>query len=224
MIVSIHQPNYIPWLGLIDQIYHCDKYVFLDDVMYSNTGDHNRNKIKGSSGIVRLSVPVEQHMGDIICNVRTRDELKWKEKHLKTLEMSYKRAPHFQEVFAEYSDLLCRSYPNLAEMNESIIMWMTTRFGIEREFIKSSDLHISTVKEERVLDICEKLNADTYLSGNGARAYQDINDFTNRGLQLRYQSYQPIVYPQLWGDFIPNLSALDYIMNCGFVLPSEITK
>ena len=83
-VVAIHQPDYIPWLGLYYKMAHCDVFIYLDDAQYSNQGDHNVNLIKTPQGSCRLKVPVEQHLGDLICNVRTKDELKWKEKHLKT--------------------------------------------------------------------------------------------------------------------------------------------
>ena len=89
MIASIHQPDYLPWLGLYYKMAHSDVFVYLDDAQYSNEAAHDYNVIKGQNGKQRLKVPVEQHLGDLICNVRTRDELKWKNKHLNSLQMNY---------------------------------------------------------------------------------------------------------------------------------------
>lgn len=216
MKVAIHQPNYLPWMGYIDKISKVDIMVFLDDVQYSNEGGHNRNLIKTSNGMQFLTVPVEQHLGDKINQVKTKDELPWKKKHLKSIEMNYRRSPYFDEVYPIMETLLNQSYDNIAQMNAFIIMRWCSLFGIEAEFKWASDFPLESVREEKVIDICCLLNADCYLSGNGARAYQIDDHFTDRGIQLFYQEYVPIVYPQLWGNFVKNLSALDYIMNCGF--------
>jgi hypothetical protein len=219
MKIAIHQPNYIPWMGYIDKIANVDTFVFLDAVQYSNLGDHNRNLIKTSTGQSLLTAPVEQHLGDSINQVKTKDNLNWKKKHLKTIEMNYKRAPYFNEVYPIMEKLINKSYNNIAEMNAAIIIEWSKQFEINTEFIWSSELELNNVREDMVIDICNLLNADCYLSGNGARAYQVAENFKKKGIELRYQTYEPIEYNQLWGEFIKNMSALDYIMNCGFILP-----
>ena len=88
MVISIHQPDYIPYLGYFYKMSQSDKFVFLDDAQYSNDNMHNWNKIKTPQGELRLKIPVENHLGDAINKVRTKDELGWREKHLKTIEMS----------------------------------------------------------------------------------------------------------------------------------------
>lgn len=218
MIVAIHQPDYIPWLGLYYKIAHSDKFVYLDDAQYSNEADHNVNVIKTANGPFRLKVPVEQHLGDRIIDVRTKDELGWREKHLKTIEMNYKKAAHFAEVFDGYSEVLTAGYPNIAELNMAINRFLCDGFGIRTPMTRSSDMDISTLREERVIDICLALGADEYLSGNGARAYQTESHFTDKGLKLTYLDYKPITYPQLWQKvgFAPCMSVLDYVFNCGF--------
>jgi hypothetical protein len=79
-------------------------------------------------------------------------------------------------------------------------------------------MDLSTVREQRVIDICLKVGGTEYLSGNGARAYQMESHFTENGLKLVYLAYKPIQYRQLWPKvgFLPYMSVLDYIFNCGF--------
>ena len=91
-------------------------------------------------------------------------------------------------------------------------------FGIKTKILKSSDMDINTVREERVIDICLAVGGTEYLSGNGARAYQTESHFTDRGLKLTYLDYKPIEYKQIWPKvgFLPYMSVLDYIFNCGF--------
>lgn len=218
MIVSIHQPDYIPWLGLYYKIAHSDVFVYLDDAQYSNEADHNVNKIKTPQGEFRLKVPVEQHLGDLICNVRTKDELRWKEKHLKTLKMNYSKAAFFDDVFPGLEKVIMEHSGSIADLNIAINKYLCSGFGINTPILKSSDMDISTVREERVIDICLKVGGDEYLSGNGARVYQTEDHFTARGLKLTYLDYKPITYKQLWPKvgFLPCMSVLDFVFNCGF--------
>lgn len=218
MIVSIHQPDYIPWLGLYYKVAHSDVFVYLDDAQYSNQADHNVNKIKTPQGELRLKVPVEQHLGDLICNVRTRDELHWKEKHIKTLRMNYSKAAYFNEIFPDYERIIIEHQGSIAELNMEINRYLFRGFGFKTKILRSSNLNINTFREERVIDICLKVGGDEYLSGNGARVYQTEEHFKSRGLKLTYIDYKPIVYEQLWPKvgFIPCMSVLDYVFNCGF--------
>lgn len=218
MIVAIHQPDYIPWLGLYYKIAHSDVFVYLDDAQYSNEADHNVNKIKTPQGELKLKVPVEQHLGDLICNVRTKDELKWKERHLKALKMNYARAPYFEAIYPGFEKVLLVHTGSIAELNMAINRYICDGFGIKTKILKSSDMDINTVREERVIDICLAVGGTEYLSGNGARAYQTESHFTDRGLKLTYLDYKPIEYKQIWPKvgFLPYMSVLDYIFNCGF--------
>lgn len=216
MIVSIHQPDYIPWLGLYYKMAHSDIFVYLDDAQYSNEADHNVNRVKTAQGAINLKVPVEQHLGDLICDVRTRDELKWKDKHLRTLQMNYAKAPYFKQIYPAFADVIHNHQGSISDLNIAINKFICDGFGIAPRIIKSSDLTITTTREQRVIDITEAVGGTEYLSGNGARAYQVDEHFTERGIKLTYLNYQPISYPQLWGEFLPCMSVIDFIFNCGF--------
>ena len=216
MIISIHQPDYIPYIGFFYKMSKSDKFVFLDDCQFSNDNMHHWNRVKTPQGECRLKIPVKQHLGDTINIVETRDELQWKKKHLKTIEMNYSKAPFFKEIFPEFEALIIQNYKSLSEQNIAINMWIAEKFGMKAEFFKTSDMDIKTVNEERVIDICTALGGDVYISGNGAKAYQVDEHFTERGVKLVYTDYKSIEYKQLWGEFIPNLSIVDYMFNCGF--------
>lgn len=216
MIVSIHQPDYIPYIGYFYKIYKSDIFVFLDDAQFSNDNMHHWNRIKTPQGECRLKIPVDYEFGDSITEVRTKDELKWKEKHLKTIEMNYKKAKYFDDFFPSFKEILMSDYSSLAEQNIALNKFICNKIGIKTIFKRSSEMEITSRKEERVIDICADFNADEYISGNGAKAYQKDEDFSNRGVKLTYTKYQPFEYQQLWKEFIPNLSVIDYIMNMGY--------
>lgn len=218
MVASIHQPDYISYLGYFYKISKSDVFVYLDDCQFSNDNMHHWNRVKTPQGECRLKIPVEQHLGDLITEVRTRDELGWKEKHLKTIEMNYSKAAYFKDFFPDFKEILLAGYDNLAQMNITVNNEIIRRFGFNVRIMKSSDMELDTVREERVIDIVKTVGADTYLSGNGARAYQIEEHFTDNGISLVYTDYKPITYRQLWpkAGFLPYMSVLDYIFNCGF--------
>lgn len=216
MIVTIHQPDYIPYIGYFYKISKADVFVFLDDAQFSNDNMHHWNKIKTPQGELRFKIPVDYHFGDPISKVRTKDELGWKEKQLKILEMNYKKSRYFNEVYPFFRELLLSSYESLADMNITINRYICYGFGIVPRFIKASELNIRSAKEEKVLDICTRLDGTEYISGTGAKAYQAEDHFKKRGINLSYTDYHSFLYPQLWKDYIPNLSILDFLFNCGF--------
>lgn len=216
MIAAIHQPDYIPWLGYYYKMAHCDVFVYLDDAQFSNAAAHDFNVIKTPDGQKKLKIPVAQKLGDPIIDVRTKDDLGWKDKHLKTLEHSYKKADYFEEIYPALGAVLNAAYSNIAELNIALNKYFCEGFGIAPKICRTSEMNINSVREERILDICCGVGADEYLSGNGARAYQVEEHFTQRGLKLTYLDYKPIPYKQLWGEFLPCMSVLDYIFNCGF--------
>lgn len=216
MIIAIHQPDYIPYIGYFYKIAQADIFVFLDDVQFSNDNMHHWNRIKTSQGECRLKIPVSYNFGDPINQVKTKDELKWKSKHLKTIEMNYIRTPYFKEIFSKFQELLLANYTDLADMNITINSFICDKFGIKKKFIKASDLQVLSVREQRVIDICQILNGTTYISGHGARNYQVEEHFTDKSIRLLYTDYQPISHPQLWSTFLPNMSIMDFVFNCGF--------
>lgn len=216
MIVSINQPNYIPYIGYFHRIAKSDDFIFLDNAQFSNNNMHHWNYIKTPQGKLRIKIPVEYDFKDHINHVRTKDELLWKQKHLQIIQMNYGRAKYFKEFFPSLQELLLCPYPNIAEMNIKIIEYISKEFGFSTKLRKASELEIHTYKEERIIDICTALKAETYLSGTGAKAYQDERHFAERGIQLYYTDYHSFEYPQLFHEFISDLSIIDYIFNCGF--------
>lgn len=214
--IAIHQPNYLPWLGYFFKIHQADTFVFLDDVQYSNEGMHNYTYIKTPAGPYRLKYPVRQSLGDKISEVTAKDELDWKEKHLNIIKSNYGRAEYFETVYNDYKEVLGREYEDIVSLNTTLITLFCQRLGIKTEFVRSSGLGINLAKTEKILAICDVLNADIYYSGTGARAYQTDEEFRMAGCELRYSVFKPFQYPQLWQGFQSNVTALDFFMNCGY--------
>lgn len=216
MIVAIHQPNFLPWMGYFYKIYKSDIFVFLDNVQFTKNGYQNRVKIKTSQGELWLTVPVRHKFGQLTSEVKFNTLENWREKHLKTLEMSYKRTPFFSILF----DLLQKIYfkkdwINLSELNIALIEEVCLYLGITTRFVLASSLNVSGSSTNLLIDIVRNVGGNIYLSGRGGLKYQDEEKFSEHQIELVYTDFRHPVYPQLWGDFIEGLSIIDLIFNCG---------
>lgn len=216
MKIAIHQPDYIPYIGLFYKMWESDVFVYLDDAQFSSSNMHNWNRIKTPQGEYKLKIPVQYNFGDNINYVFTKDNLNWKDKHLKIIKMNYARAKYYKDFYYVYKELLLSSYSNLADMNITINSHIANLFGINPRFYKASEFKINSLREKRIIDICVQLGGDTYISGKGAKVYQNEKNFNNNGINLKYTNYKNIKYKQQWGKFVNNTSIIDYIFNCGF--------
>jgi hypothetical protein len=81
--------------------------------------------------------------------------------------------------------------------------------------IRSSELDSSGTRSELLLHLCKQVGGSVYLSGKSGRDYLDTKVFEQNNMKLEFHSFQPVQYEQLWGEFIPNLSVIDYLLNCG---------
>ncbi len=215
-IVGIHQPNFLPWIGYFYKIGKSDVFVFLDNVQYAKNSFINRNKIKTPQGAAWLTVPVSFKFGQLINEVKINNETKWREKHLKTLEMNYKKANFFDDIFEIIKKIYyLRDWQNLSDFNISLIKSIVSYFGLDKSFVKSSALGVRAKSTELLIQIVKKVGSDVYLSGFGGVKYQDEGLFKKGGINLEYYNFHHPTYTQLWGRFIPNLSMIDLLFNCG---------
>ncbi len=221
MILSVHQPQYIPWLGYLDKIARSDAFVFLDCVQYKEREFQNRNKIRTRGGWAWLTVPVvskgkgRQRIDAVLID----NQRPWRRQHHKSLCTWYAHAPFFARYEPFLAQTYAREWVRLIDLNVHIIRFLLEEFGIATPLSFESQYGIAAAKTERIIALCETLGAGTYLSGAGGRDYLDEGSFAAHGIALQYQSYRHPQYRQQWGDdgtgFIPNLSALDLLFNEG---------
>jgi hypothetical protein len=219
-VAAIHQPNYVPWPGYFHKLAACDVFVYLDAVQYPRGQSFAaRNRIKTPNGVVFMTIPVSVPKGQegkaTYLEVEFADE-RWRDKHLKTVEQSYKRAVHFDEVFELYRDGLERGR-TLVDLNIGLIEAIAGYLGIETRRVRLSEtLGSFGEKTDLIVDVCKTVGADVYLSGaGGGREYNDERLLNEHGIELRYDDYAYPEHPQLWDGFEPNLSVLDLLFNCG---------
>lgn len=220
-IITIHQPEHLPWLGYFNKMSKADVYVILDSVPFRKNYFQNRNKVLGSNGEQWLGVPVitKGHMEGTIMNTRiaTESNPKWREKYLNTIKSSYCKHPFFEEVFEPLSDIIRGEYIYICDLNIAIIRMFAERFGLSPQFVRSSSLEVRGTKSDLILNICKELNATTYIAGPSGRDYLNVSDFDNNKIKVVYNDYSHPQYEQRrTSEFVSYLSTLDLVMNCGF--------
>ena len=213
--ISIHQPCYLPYLGLFYKIWKSDEFVYLDDAQYSNGYVFDFNRIKTPQGEMRIKVPLEKKFGNLLTEVVPKNFLGWREKHLKAIAMNYKRADYFNELFFSFQKLLMADYSNLADMNIALTDFFIDWFGFRVKTHKSSSMAIFSRAEARVIEIVKALDGKEYISGIGGKNYQSEENFTKASIKLTYAQFTPIQYKQQWKDFLPYMSVIDYALNEG---------
>ena len=225
--VVVLQPAYLPWLGFFDQLRRSDAFVYYDDVQYDKHGWRNRNRVKSAQGTPHwLSVPV-RHSGlawPRIDRVEIDRTSAWARKHVGTLRQFYSRAPHARSYLPALEELLYRPWESLVELDIALVQLICGWLKLHRPMVRSSELKIGGDKSGRLLAICKHLGAERYLSGDAAQDYLDLELFGSNGVAVEFQLFTHPRYPQLHGEFVPYLSIVDLILNCGEESPEVLVS
>lgn len=215
MTVSVHQAQYLPWLGYFDKIARSDCFVFLDCVQYKEREFQNRNKIRRKGGWMWLSVPVLARGRQAINEVAIDNGANWQRQHAGSISTWYGGAAHFGGHFPFFQETYSRQWERLQELNIHIIRYLLEAFDIGTPLVFESGLRTTGTSTLRIIEICKKLHADTYLSGVGGKAYLDERLFEENGIRLRYQEFVHPQYRQRYEPFMPYMSAIDLLFNYG---------
>ena len=222
MIVSIHQPNYLPWLGYFNKIARSDVFVVFDDVQFpvGKKGFFgNRNQIKTNSGQLWLTVPVLDRS-----KCKNFNEIKinyngWNDKHIKNIENFYRKSEYFDVYYKDIENLLLQEYDNFSELSTKLITYFMNVMNINTKLVYSSEIckDVDLTGMDKIFYILEQLNTDTYISsdGPGSRRYIKEEDFSDKNIKLIWQNFEHPTYKQMHGDFISHLSIIDLLFNCG---------
>ena len=217
MILTAHQPCYLPWLGLFHKIARADRFISFNQVQYQAKDWNNRNQIKTQQGPIWLSVPVlrkgrlDRNYADIMIN----NEVGWRRKHWNSMQSNYSKAPYFKNYADYFEDIYAREWVSLVELNEVMLQWFLDTLGLDRKVESAADFGFTGEKSELVLDMCKKTEAGTYIFGPQGKDYADVAAFEADGVKVIFDEYQHPQYPQLYGDFVSHLSIFDLLFNCG---------
>lgn len=215
MILTVHQPAYLPWLGYLARIAVSDIFIFLDTVQFEKNSYINRNQIKTPTGPQWLTVPVyvRGHLGKPMTEIEIDNHQDWRKKHLRSIEYNYRRAPRFGENFPKLFTLFKNQHIGLADLCFDQLHFWLRELKIETPILRASQLPVTGQKSDLILALCQHVEASIYLSGPMGKDYLQEDDFIASDIRLVYHDYVHPIYPQLHGRFLPAMSIIDYWMN-----------
>ena len=224
MILSGHQPNYWPYPGLIGKIMLSDSFVYVTKVQFEKKSWQKRNRIRTKEGWTYLQVPTitKGKFDQNICDVEIDNNTDWREKTLKTIQLLYGKAPFYKDYEGFIQETYSKEWKYLSELNIHIMNFILKDLGAETKIYYDKDYDFQGAKTAMLVDMCKKIDCDTYLSNLGSSAYVQIPEFTEAGLHHQYINYLGTTYRQQFGGFEPGLSILDMLMNCGREKTREI--
>jgi hypothetical protein len=224
MLVAIHQPCFVPWLGYLDRMLRSDLFVILDHVQFERRNYQNRALIRLEDDTKWLTVPVvqvsqkEKIIEKMIDNPEDLSNNRWwGPNSFATLKYAYRKSKHFDDYAPELRDIFHARWDKLVDLNMATLDFLRKHLEIATPLVKSSTLAPGGQRSELLLDICQKVGASAFFGGmGGSREYLNKAAFDEAGMGVVWQDFSHPVYPQCGSAaFIKGLSSLDVLFNCG---------
>lgn len=220
MILSAHQPEYLPYLGFFYKMAKADTFILADHLQFSKKDFLNRNRIRthaNASGWSWLTVPVLLHGKGYqkINEIEIDNSIDWAKKHWQLIYFNYKRTPFFNVYGNFFEKLYQEKWQKLTDLNETIIDYIRKELDIKTTLIKSSDYNFKGQKTDLIVELCKEFKADNYFSGMGGKLYIEAEKLKENDIQLIFSDFKHPIHPQRFEPFVENLSAIDLLFNCG---------
>ena len=224
MIVAIHQPHFLPWLGFLHRMARADLFVLLDHVQFERRNYQNRTMIRSDGEARWFTVPVVQRsqkerIDEKRVDHRMEGERGWGPAQLRTLRHAYREAPFLGHYAGELRRIFepQARWQRLVDLNQAALEFLREAFAIRTPLVRSAELAVAGARGELILNLCRAVGADTLLAGlGGSRGYLDVEAFARAGVRIEFQQFRHPVYRQCGpAPFIPGLCALDALLNCG---------
>jgi hypothetical protein len=216
MIIAIHQPQFLPYMGFFDKMKNADIFVLLDTVQFTKNEWQNRNRIKTSQGWQWLTVPVVHQFGQTIREVKICDHTNWRKKHIHTLTTNYSKAQYFDKYKSIIEKCYQTEWKNLVYLNIHLINEIKKILNIDTTLHLASNIgELTETPDERLISIIKYFNGNIYLSGIGGKNYLNLSKFQAEKIEVIFQEFKHPKYDQQFSDFEPNLSIIDFLLNCG---------
>lgn len=217
--VSVHQPNFMPWLKLVDKILASDVYVAYDTVLYTKSEYHARQKIKAPHGPAWLTVPLLHKRGvqQLIEEIRIDNKQPFRRQHKKVLRTAYRSTPHFDEVFNIIDEVYARDHERLVDLNLDLIEALCGYLRTPVRVVRASTLPHDGDRAERLVDLVRGVGGTEHLTSTYGADHQDVDwePLRHAGIKIRSQEFDHPVYDQVGHGFVPNLAAIDMLFMCG---------
>ena len=233
MILTEHQPVYLPWLGLFHKIALADEFIFFEKVQYTMKDYVSRNLIKGTNGPIMLTVPIlsKDHFNKNISEIQINNSENWAKKHWKSIYLNYKNAPYFNEYADFLENLYSKNWDKLVDLNYEMLIWHLKILEIETKVKRMKDYNFQGEKSDLVLDMCKQLNCDLYIFGKLGKDYADVEKYNQNSVKLYFQDYSHPKYSQQYKKhkFEPYMATIDLVFNEGhnaleILMSRNITK
>jgi len=223
MLVAIHQPHYVPWLGYLDRMAKADLFVVLDHVQFERRNYQNRAMIRVEGESKWLTVPViqmsqKERIIDKQVDNSESGSRSWGSTHFKTLKYAYRKAPFFERYGPRLQEILESRYEKLLDLDLAMLDFLRESFQIRTPLKRSSEMRADGARSTLLLNVCEEAEAgSTFLGGlGGSRGYLDLPAFAARGIGVQWQQFKHPTYEQCGeAPFTPGLMSLDLLFNCG---------
>ena len=223
MILGCVQPTYLAWIPFFERMQMSDVFVYLDDVQFVRRSPHSRNKIKLANGPLLLTVPVlsKGHRKARICDIKINHGRDWARSHWRSIELNYRKARCFEALAPLLQAVYSQHWEKLADLSIALIELFKDYLGLAVPTYRSSELAIQAEGNEKLVKMCQMLGATKYIVKPNTEHYHPKSFFEAHGISFEYIVYGDQEYEQLYGEFMPGLSILDYAMNCG---PNSLEK
>ncbi|MEO6731345.1 MAG: WbqC family protein [Ferruginibacter sp.] len=219
MKLAIMQPYFFPYLGYYQLVGAVDSFVFFDDVNFINKGWINRNQLLQQNQPLRFTIPlVKASQNKVINEIELEDFDKWRNGFLKTVEMSYKKAPHFSFMFNWLKEFLFKDdYSLIGDLAAESVKAIARLLDLTTQFKSAASLHYKNGKmqdgPQKVMEICRILGTDTYINAKNGTALYDSQQFAAMNIELKFIDMHEIRYMQFKRDqFVRGLSIIDVLM------------
>ena len=223
MIIGMHQPNYLPYLGFFDKMKRSDIFVIHDDAQFNNRDFQHRNRIRTYDGWKYLTVPVyEKKIAINRIEIKKHAQIakrKWSIMHFESIEGWYKKAPYFSTYEEDLRKIYKKEYDKLIDLNMNLIYFLIKAFDIDTKIVYSSSFGFKSRSTQKIVDKVKALEGDIYLSGPSGHNYLDMSLFTD--IKVEFQDFKHPVYPQCYPGFEPNMAAIDALFNVGKIPEGE---
>jgi len=214
MKLGIMQPYYCPYIGYWQLMNAVDEFVVYDNIKYTKRGWINRNRFlqNGNDAFFTINLKKDSDFLDIKDRIISNTFDKKKMLHL--FEVSYRKAPFFNETISLFKSILFYDETNLFKYIYHSIKKICKFLGIETKLIISSEIDINhnLKSQDKVLAICNNLGATEYINTIGGLELYSKETFNKQGIELKFIKSKPIEYTQFKNEFIPWLSVIDVMM------------
>jgi len=218
MKVAIMQPYFLPYIGYFQLINSVDVFVFYDDVNFIKGGWINRNNLLVNKGKYLYTIPLTDASANNLISETKINSNKFKRsivKFLKTIEQSYKNAPYYNETMTLLNTIFDKEALTISELAIKSVKQVSYYLGINTNFETSSMKYPETKgmeKSKRLIAICTKLGAESYVNLKGGIELYDKSYFNSKGVDIAFLEANISPYKQFSNEFVPALSIIDILM------------